>query len=126
MGEASLAHWGMLFLNELPEIGQHTPKVLQQPLEDKGVTIDQPEEGEVVTKFAQVKLWKELQAVDHLHHPDCRHKLEQQPPTQQSWCHWAQGQGLLPELSWKVYITELWQTHNFWQIRDSFPWALHP
>ncbi len=39
LGESTLSHWGVLFLDELPEFNHTALKSLRQPLEDKVVTI---------------------------------------------------------------------------------------
>lgn len=53
-GEISLAHNGILFLDELPEFQRQTIEALRQPLEDKTITISRAKEH--ITYLANIQL----------------------------------------------------------------------
>ena len=54
-GEVSLAHNGVLFLDELPEFGRSVLEVLRQPLEEKKITVSRAKySGEYPANFTLV------------------------------------------------------------------------
>lgn len=53
-GEVSLAHHGVLFLDELPEFPRQALEVLRQPLEDRHVTIGR---ARAVYRFPAHSCW---------------------------------------------------------------------
>ena len=59
-GEISLAHRGVLFLDELPEFNSRAIEVMRQPMEDKVVTISRAQGSLTFCAAFQLTKWSQL------------------------------------------------------------------
>jgi magnesium chelatase family protein len=59
-GEISLAHRGVLFLDEFPEFGSRVLEVMRQPMEDKVVTISRAQGSLTFNAAFQLTKWSQL------------------------------------------------------------------
>jgi magnesium chelatase family protein len=82
-GEVSLAHHGVLFLDELPEFNRHTLEVLRQPLEDGVVTISRAQA--TLTFPAQIMLIAALNPCPCGYLTDAKHECHCTPRQVQAY-----------------------------------------
>ncbi len=88
-GEVSLAHNGVLFLDELPEFERHVLEVLRQPLEDQKVTISRAAMS--LTFPANFMLVAAMNPCPCGHHNDPTHECQCTPPQIQRYASRISG-----------------------------------
>jgi magnesium chelatase family protein len=88
-GEVSLAHRGVLFLDELPEFERHVLEVLRQPLEDERVTISRAAMS--LTFPASFMLVAAMNPCPCGHYNDRTHQCQCTPPQIQRYASRISG-----------------------------------